>query len=79
MHSSHSEGSPAEVVDLAGYLNTGLGILTFQFFPFALPLLLLTFGPLVVLALPFLLIGGIVALPIWLVRRLAAAVRSTRR
>jgi hypothetical protein len=79
MHSSRSEGSPAEVAEVAGYLNTGLGILTFQYFPLALPLILLTVGPLVVLALPVVLIGVVVALPILLVRRLAAAVRSTRR
>jgi hypothetical protein len=79
MHSSPSQDSPADLAAWAGGLNTALGIVTFQLFPFALPMLVLTFGPLVVLALPFVLIVGIVALPIWLVRRAAAAVRSTRR
>lgn len=48
----------------------GLGLLTVQFFPLALPLLLLTIAPLAVLALPLLLLGAVVILPLRLVRRL---------
>ena len=57
---------------------TGLGILTFQLFPFALPLLVLVIGPLVPLAVVGVLLAAPVVLPIWLVRTVRRA-RSRRR
>ena len=57
---------------------TGLGILTFQLFPFALPLLVLVIGPLVPLAVVGLLLTAPVVLPIWLARAVRRA-RSRRR
>ena len=57
---------------------TGLGILTFQLFPFALPLLVLVIGPLVPLAVVGLLLAAPVVLPIWLARAVRRA-RSRRR
>jgi hypothetical protein len=63
-----------DVADAAGALGAGLGIVTIQFFPFAVPLLILAIGPLVVLALPLLLLAPLL-LPLWLFR----ALRRRRR
>jgi membrane protein implicated in regulation of membrane protease activity len=67
--------SPAELADEVGALTTGLGIITFQFFPFALPLLVLVIGPLAVLAVAGLLVALPVLLPLWLGRRALLALR----
>jgi hypothetical protein len=72
----------ADVATEANGLLTGLGILTFQIFPFALPLLVLCIGPLVVLAVAGALLVAPLIVPIWLarvVRRAAVARRSRKR
>jgi hypothetical protein len=53
-----------DVADAGSMLAGGLGIITIQFFPFAVPLLVLVIGPLVLLTLPLLLL----ALPVLLLR-----------
>ena len=50
-------------------LIVGLTTLTIQFFPFALPLLILVIAPLAVLALAGLLLALPILLPLWLGRR----------
>jgi hypothetical protein len=76
MDERHETPSAADLAAEAGALSTGLGIVTMQFFPFALPLLLLVVAPLAVLALA----GAVLALPVvfavWLARR---AMRTLRR
>jgi hypothetical protein len=72
------ETRATDVADAAGMLFAGLGILTIQFFPFALPLLVLVIGPLVLLTLPLLLLALPVLLPLWLVRVFRRA-RARRR
>jgi len=76
---AHSESpSPAELAGEAGMLVVGLTTLTIQIFPFALPLLILVIGPLAVLALAGLLLALPILVPIWLARRLTAALRRRR-
>jgi membrane protein implicated in regulation of membrane protease activity len=70
------ENTATDVVDAAGAILVGLGILTFQFFPFALPLLILVVGPLALLALAVLIVAVPVVLPLLLLR---ALVRRLRR
>jgi hypothetical protein len=60
---------PADVASEGNALATGLGIITFTFFPFAVPALVFVVAPLAllgavaaVLAIPFFL-------PLWIVRR----------
>jgi hypothetical protein len=73
---AHSESpSAADVVDVVGALNVGLGTLTFQLFPFALPLLILVVGPLAVVAVAGLLLALPIILPLWLGRRVLNARR----
>jgi hypothetical protein len=67
--------SPAELADEVGALTTGLGIITFQFFPFALPGIVLVVGPLAVLALAGLVLALPILVPLWLARRVLRAVR----
>jgi hypothetical protein len=72
MHTTtHETPAASDVTMEAGNLLVGLGILTFQVMPLALPGLLL----LLPLALPLLLIG-LVVLPFWLVGK---AVRALAR
>jgi hypothetical protein len=59
---------PADVVDQANALTAGLGILTLQIFPFALPALLLCIAPLLPLIVVGLLLAAIFYLPVKLVR-----------
>jgi membrane protein implicated in regulation of membrane protease activity len=59
-----------DVADAAGAILAGLGILTIQFFPFALPLLVLVIGPLLLLALPLVVLAAPLLLLRALVRRL---------
>jgi membrane protein implicated in regulation of membrane protease activity len=65
-----------DVADAAGAILAGLGILTIQFFPFALPLLVLVIGPLLLLALALALPLVVLAAPLLLLR---ALVRRLRR
>jgi membrane protein implicated in regulation of membrane protease activity len=72
------ETRATDVADAAGALGAGLGIITIQLFPFAVPLLVLVIGPLALLALPVLLLGLLalpVLMPLWLFR----ALRRRRR
>ena len=57
-------------------LVVGLTTVTIQFFPFALPLLILVIAPLAVLALAGLLLAIPILLPVWLGRRALRARRS---
>ncbi len=69
-------------LDVAWEANTmlaGLTILTIQIFPFALPLLVLTFAPLVVLAVAAALIAAPFVLPVLLVRWLWRRTGSRQR
>lgn len=78
MHTRSEATSAADLAGEAGGLLAGLGILTTALFPFALPLLILTFGPL----LPLAVVGLVLALPIlvpyWLGRLLLRALRRRR-
>jgi hypothetical protein len=69
------ETRATDVADAAGMMLAGLGIITIQFFPFAVPLLVLVIGPLVLLGLPLLVLALPVLLPLWLFR----ALRRRRR
>jgi hypothetical protein len=71
MHTAHETPAPSDVTIEVSSLLVGLGILTFQAMPLALPGLVL----LLPLVLPLLVIG-LVALPFWL---LARAVRALVR
>ena len=73
MASNHQTPTPADLVTEAGGLGTGVGIVLFALFPFALPGL--------VLALPLLLPLAPLALlipAVWLLRRLRAATQRVR-
>jgi hypothetical protein len=70
MRTSDPTPSTTDIAREVNIMLAGLGLLTVQFFPLALPLLLLTIAPLAVLALPLLLLGAVVILPLRLVRRL---------
>jgi hypothetical protein len=61
---------PADVAAEANSLSAGLGIITIQIFPFALPLLLLCIAPLLPLVVVGLLLAAILYLPVKLVRYL---------
>jgi hypothetical protein len=72
----HSEApSTADLAGEVGALTAGLGALTIQFFPFAMPLIILVIGPLAVLALAGLLLALPIILPFWLARRVLSALR----
>jgi hypothetical protein len=71
--------SALELIGRIGALATALMTLTIQLFPFAMPLILLTVAPLIVLALA----GAVVTLPFvlaaWLGRRLWRALPRGQR
>ena len=77
MRATHSTTPPADLAAEANGLLTGLGVLTIQLFPLSLPLLVLVIGPLVLLAVPGLVLAGVIALPVWLAR--AVMRRRSRR
>jgi hypothetical protein len=70
--------SAADLADRVGALSAGLGILTVPLFPLALPLILLTIAPLAVLAVAGLLLALPILLPLWLARRVMAALGRRR-
>jgi hypothetical protein len=76
MRPTRSTTPPADLAAEANGLLTGLGVLTIQLFPLSLPSLVLVIGPLALLAVPGLLLAGIVVLPVWLAR---AVLRSRAR
>jgi len=61
--------SPADVASEGNALATGLGIITFTFFPFALPALVFVIAPLALLGLVAAVLAIPFVLPVWLVRR----------
>jgi NADH:ubiquinone oxidoreductase subunit H len=67
--------SAADIAGHVGALSAGLGILTVPLFPFAIPLIVLTIAPLAVLAVAGLLLALPILLPLWLARRVLAALR----
>jgi hypothetical protein len=71
--------SPAEIATEVGALSVGLGALTLQLFPFALPLLVLVLAPLALLGAAGLLLAGIVVAPFWLARGVLRRLRRGRR
>jgi hypothetical protein len=81
MHTRPEVTSPADVAGEAGSIMAGLGIVTVQLFPFALPLLILALGPLLPLALVPLVLAVLavpILLPLWLGRLVLRAIRGRR-
>ena len=79
MHTSRAAPSAADVGTEVTSLSAGLGILTFTIFPLALPgLLLFVVAPLALVAVPGLLLAGLLVLPFWLTRIVLRS-RSRRR
>jgi hypothetical protein len=70
---------PADVADQVNALSAGLGIVTVQLFPFALPLLVLCIAPLLLLIVVGLLLAAIVYLPLRLVLYLTRAALDSFR
>jgi hypothetical protein len=85
MANSSANPSTADLVDNTLGLAAGLGIVTMALFPLAIPLLALTAVALIPLLIPLVLIpliGGLIAAPLLLLRRLfrqAAAPIPARR
>ena len=69
MNAQHAAPSSAEVVTEANSLLAGLGILTIQLFPLALPLLVLVIAPLALVAAAGALLAAPFVLPVWLARK----------
>ena len=61
--------SPSEVVTDGTTAVTGLALLTLQFFPFTIPMLILVVAPLALIAAAGLLVASPVLLPLWLISR----------
>jgi nitrate/nitrite transporter NarK len=76
MDANSESPSLADLAGEAGGLIAGLGVITVQIFPFALPLLILVIGPLTVLALAGLVLVLPILLPLWLGRLALRALRS---
>jgi hypothetical protein len=70
---------PADVADQVNALSAGLGIITVQLFPLALPLLLLCIAPLLPLIVVGLLLAVIFYLPLRLVRYVTRKLTGRRR
>ena len=68
--------SLVDLAGVAGALVVGVTTLTIQFFPFALPLLILVILPLGALAVAGLLLAIPIVLPLWLARRALMALRG---
>jgi hypothetical protein len=78
MDENSESPSLADLAGVAGALVVGLTTVTIQFFPFALPLLILVIAPLAVLALAGLVLAIPILLPLWLGRLALRALRSRR-
>jgi hypothetical protein len=78
MHAQRAGPSSADLAAEANTLLTGLGIITIQIFPIALPLLLLVIAPLALVAIVGVLLAIPFVLPLWLAR-LVLRSRSRRR
>jgi hypothetical protein len=78
MQSPRTTTSTTDVATEVTALSAGLGILTTALFPISLPGLLLFAAPLVLLAVPALLLAGLLMPPLLLARTLRRA-RSRRR
>ena len=61
--------SPTDVVTDGTNAVTGVAMLTLQFFPFAIPALVLVVAPVALLAGAALLVASPVLLPLWLLAR----------
>ena len=68
MDTPRTQPSPADVAAEVTSFSAGLGILTIPLFPFALPGLLLAFGPLIPVALAAVLLAIPFVPLIWLAR-----------
>jgi hypothetical protein len=79
MDANNESPSAADLASEAGALSTGLGILTIQLVPFAMPLIVLTIAPLAVVALAGLVLALPIVVPVWLGRRAWRALRRERR
>jgi membrane protein implicated in regulation of membrane protease activity len=75
MDANYDTPSAADLAGEAGALTTGLGIIIIQFFPFAMPLIVLVIGPLALLAVAGLVLALPILVPIWLARRVLPALR----
>jgi hypothetical protein len=70
---------PADVAAEVSTLSAGLGIVTVQLFPFALPLLLLCIAPLLPLIVVGLLLAAILYPPIRLARYVRTLAQTRKR
>ena len=82
MANSSPTPSTSDLVDGTLTVAAGVGIVTTSFLPLAIPMLALTAVALLPLLIPLLLIGlvgGLIAAPFLLLRRLLRRAASTRR
>jgi hypothetical protein len=79
MHANSSADDTLDLASVAGALGTGLSTLVIQLFPFAMPLLLLTVVPLVVLGMAVAVLALPVVLPLLLGRLAFRALRRERK
>jgi Flp pilus assembly protein TadB len=64
----HDTPTSVDLATEANGLATGLGIITFSFFPFAVPALVFVVAPLALVAVLGLVLALPFVLPVWLVR-----------
>jgi hypothetical protein len=70
MDKNSESPSPLDLAGEAGSLVVGLTTVTIQFFPFALPLLILVIAPLALLGLAAAVLLLPIMLPLWIGRRI---------
>ncbi len=75
----NSADSHPDLVSGAAAAATGFGVVTFAFFPFALPLLILTVAATLPLVLPLVVVAAVAAIITGAWRGIRAAGRGTRR
>lgn len=75
---SHTTLSPSEVADGTATSITALSMIVLQFFPFAIPALVLVLAPLALLGAVAALLAAPIVVPVWLIRRVRRS-RSERR
>jgi hypothetical protein len=81
MNPETTASARAEITDEISKWTVGGGIVTLALFPLALPILILTAVALLPLLVPVLaiaLLGGLIALPVFLIRKLARLVSRRR-